>query len=136
MAKLLRLTKEIEVTVSNKIGVLAEISTVTAELGVNIEAVGGYIAGDNNAVIRVVTLDNPRVIKLLSTKGYTNIQENEIILVELENKPGTLRDLTSMLAQESIDIKYVYGATCPAGCPAQLVLATSDNKKAIAVLKR
>jgi hypothetical protein len=135
MARLLRLTKEIELTVSNKIGVLAEISTITAELGVNIEAVGGYIADDNNAKLRIVTFDNVRVIKLLSSKGYVNIQENDIILVELENKPGTLRDLSSRLAQENIDIKYIYGATCPSGCPAQLVLATSDNKKAMAVLK-
>jgi len=135
MAKFLRLTQEIGIRVANAVGVLADISAIVAGLGVNIEAIGGYVAENNEAKLMIVTFDNSRVIKALNSKGYVNIQENEVILVELENKPGTLKELTRRLVQENIDIKYIYGATCPAGCPAQLVLATSDNKKAMAVLK-
>ena len=135
MAKYVRLCREILVTASNKIGVLADISRVAAQLSINIEAVSGYATEGDEARLMIVTFDNPRLMQALKNKGYILIKDNEVILVELENKVGALEDMCSKLAAEDIYIKCIYGATCPAGCPAQIVLSTNDNKKAMAVLK-
>ena len=135
MAKYVRLCREILVTVSNKIGVLADISRVAAQLSINIEAVAGYATETDEARLMIVTFDNARLMQTLKSKGYILIKDNEVLLVELENKVGALEDMCSKLAGEDIDIKYLYGVTCPAGCPAQIVLSTSDNKKAMTVLK-
>jgi hypothetical protein len=56
-------------------------------------------------------------------------------MVELEDKPGALENLTVKLAKEELDIKHIYGTTSPSGCPARIILCASDNKKALAVLK-
>ncbi|MDD4908169.1 MAG: hypothetical protein PHJ00_03815 [Candidatus Omnitrophica bacterium] len=135
MAKYVRLCNEIYVTVSNKIGVLADISRVAEQLSINIEAVAGYATETDEARLLVVTFDNARLIQALKSKGYILIKEIEVLLIELENKVGSLEDMCSKLSAEDIDIKHIYGSTCPAGCPAQIVMSTSDNKKALAVLK-
>lgn len=135
MIKNARLCKEIVITVVNKIGVLADISRLLSEHGTNIEAVAGY-AVNNEAKITLVTDDNLRSVDALKKSGYKSIMEKETIIVDLENKPGALKLITGKLASESIDIKHIYGTTCQGGCPAKIVLTTSDNEKALVALKR
>ena len=134
MLKGVNLSKGIIVTVANKIGALADMSKILADHGINIEAVKGY-ADNEKAKIMLVTDDNLRSIDALSKSGYKSAVESEMIMLELENKPGALKNITAKLASEEIDIKFIYGTTCPGGCPARLVLSTSDNQKALLALK-
>ena len=62
--------------------------------------------------------------------------EKDIILADLENKPGGLKVITAKLAGEGIDINYTYGTICPTGCPARIAIATSNNEKALVALKK
>jgi len=130
-----QLAKEIAVTVVNKIGVLADMSKLLAESGVNIEAVAGY-AVDKEAKIMLVTNDDVRSVDALKKSGYTSIKENEVVVIELEDKPGALKNITARLAAEGIDIKQIYGTTCSGGCPAKLVISTTDNEKALVAFKK
>ncbi len=135
MLKGAKLAKVIIVSVVNKIGVLAEMSEILADHGINIEAVEGY-SENGKAKIMLVTDDNLRAIDALKKKNYGAIVENEIIMMELENKAGALKNVTAKLASAGIDIKYIHGTTCPAGCPAGIVLSTSDNEKALVAFNR
>jgi hypothetical protein len=130
MIKKAQLGKEIVVTMINKIGVLAEMSKIMADHGINIIAAAGYAVG-NEAKIMLVTEDNMRASDALKKSGYNSIKENEIIIIELENKIGALKLLTAKLATEGIDIRQVYGSVCTGGCPARLILSTSNNEKAL-----
>ena len=130
------LAKEIVVSVVNKIGVLADMSEVVAGHGVNIEAVVGYAKGDNTADIMLVTSDPGRTAESLEKVGYKAFKENEVIIVDLENKPGALKYITAKLAAEGIDLVYVYGTACPAKCPARIVFSTTDNKKALEIFQK
>ncbi len=129
------LAKEISVTIVNKIGILADISEIIANHGINIEAVAG-MAIDNKATLMILTSDNLRAIEALKQKGYKSAVENEVVVVELENKPGALKNVAKKLAAETIDIKHIYGSACVGECPSKIVLSTSDNDKAVVVLKR
>jgi hypothetical protein len=135
MIKQAQLGKEIAVTVVNKIGVLADMSKLLAEHSINIEAVAGY-ALDKEAKIMLLTNDNVRSIDALKKSGYKSIRENEVVVVELEDKPGALKNITARLATEGIDIKQIYGTTCAGGCPAKLVISTGDNEKALVAFKK
>ena len=77
MAKYVRLCREILVTVSNKIGVLADISRVAAQLSINIEAVAGYATETDEARLMIVTFDNARLMQTLKSKGYILIKDND-----------------------------------------------------------
>lgn len=136
MIKSANLAKEIVVTVVNKIGILADISKLVADHGINIEAVAGYADKDNNAKIMLVTDDNLRVTDALKKSGYKSLIETEVILVELENKTGALKYLTAKLSASGIDIKAIYGTTCAGSCPAKMIISTGDNEKALVALKK
>lgn len=129
------LGKEIVVSVKNEIGVLADMSKILADHGVNIEAVSGH-ATDSEAAIMLMTDDNLRAKEALQKERYKSAQESEVVVIDLENKPGALKNITTRLAGEGIDIKHIYGTICPKGCPARLIVSTSDNEKALLVFKK
>lgn len=136
MLKSVNLGQEITVTVVNKIGVLADMSKILAEHGINIEAVSGYALENNTAKILLVTDDNLRACDCLKKSGYKSIKETEVIVIELENRAGALKNITSLLAAKEVDIKYIYGTACGSGCPSRIVLSTVDNQRALLALKK
>lgn len=135
MSRQAQLSKEIAVTVVNKVGVLADISRLLSEGGINIEAVAGYAFG-SEAKLMVVTGDNAETANILKKAGYASLKENEVVVVDLENKPGALKEITVTLAASGVDIKQVYGTACSSGCPSRIVFATSNNQKALEALRK
>ena len=127
--------KEIVVTVDNKVGALAEITDLLADAGININAVAGHAASGNQAKITFVTTDNARAMEVFKKKQYPSVAESDVVIAELENRAGALKQVSLKLATENIDIKYIYGTTCGSQGPAMIVLATSDNEKALSVIK-
>ena len=128
------LGKELIVTTDNKVGVLANISRILADHGLNIEGVAGY-ALEKTAKLMIVADDALRAKDAIVKGGYKNTKENEVVVLDLQNKPGALKGVTAKLAADNIDIRYMYGTTCPAGCPARLIFATTQNEKAVVALK-
>lgn len=136
MVQSAELGKEVVVTVVNKIGVLADMSKLLADHGLNIEAVAGYSTAANEAKIMLVTNDNQRAVDALKKAGYKGTKENPVVILVLENKPGALKTITAKLSAENIDIKYIYGTTCPGDLPAKIVISTSNDEKALAGFKK
>lgn len=137
MIKEARLGREIEVRVINKIGVLADMSKILAERGVNIEAVAGYaVEASKEAKIMLVADDNLRAVEALKKSGYKSVKENEVVIIDLENRAGALKLICAKLAAEDIDIKKIYGTACADSCPAKIVLSTSNNEKALVAFKK
>ena len=129
------LGKEIVVTVVNKIGILADMSKILADHGINIEAVAGY-AKDGEAKIMLVADDTLRAVDALKKAGYKGAEENPVVIIELENKPGALKNITAKLAAENIDIKSIYGTTCADNCPAKIILSTANDEKTLLIFKK
>ncbi len=134
MIRSVSLGKEIAVVVENKVGILASMSRILADHGINIEGVAGYEAG-NEAKLMFVVTDTLRAKEALQKAGYNKIKENEVVIIDLENKPGALKGITAKMASENIDIRYMYGTTCSEGCPARVIVATANNEKALLALK-
>jgi len=133
--KRVTLGKEIAVVVINEVGVLANVTSFLVNHGINVEAVAGYatVVGEE-AALMFVTDNNTTVIRTLAEHGYEDIRENEILIVEIENRPGSLKNISEILAQNGINITYLYATTCSGGCPTKVILATSDNETALDVL--
>jgi hypothetical protein len=129
------LGKEILITADNKVGTLANISRILADHGINVEGVAGYASANNEAKIMLVAEDTLRAKEALQKAGFKSIRENEVVVVDLENKPGAMKSITAKMAGAAIDIKYIYGTTCPTGCPARVILATDNNEKAVVLFK-
>ena len=81
------------------------------------------------ALIRILVDQTDEAIDLLSRNEYL-FDIMPVIVIELENKPGTLAEITGKLGQEKININYVYGSVTPRGkkclfivCPEDIELA-------------
>ncbi|MBU0634681.1 MAG: hypothetical protein KKB82_08025 [Candidatus Omnitrophica bacterium] len=128
-----RAGKEIHVVADNKIGTLSDISQWLADKGINIKAVCAYV-DTGKAHFLFVTSDNRKAMEILRAKSL-DVNEEEVIVLEMQDKVGILKDATKKLKSAEVDIKYLYGTTIStANAPATIVLAADDNGKAINAL--
>ena len=135
MIKNLVRTKEISVGIRNEVGALARMMSFLVNHGINVETIAGYSdrTGTQGSLI-FITNNNQKSIAELINNGYDDIEERDIIVAELENKPGALKNLSELLASNGVNIEYMYCTTCSGGCPAKIVFAASNNDVAFGLL--
>ena len=127
------LDQQLVITVDNKVGTLAEVSSVVAASGINLLAVCAY-AVDNKGVIMFVSEDNERAKKVLKAKNY-DVREEEVVFVTLDNKPGALQTATQKIAEAGIDLTLIYGSVDKAAKISRIVLISEDNDSVLLQLK-
>ncbi len=130
-------TKELSVVVNNEIGALSRLMSFLVNHGINVEAIAGYSnnVGDQGELI-FITNNNEAAINELVSNGYNNLRQSDVLIMELENRPGTLKNISEVLALNGVNINYIYCTTCSNGCPAKIVLSTNDNDRAMHLLEQ
>lgn len=126
-------TKQFSVMVENKRGALAELCSRLAEKAVNIQ---GLMVPDlaGMAPIRLVVNSNDTAKKVLDGLSLKYVEE-DVLTVQVSDRPGALGKLTRKLADHSLDVKYAYGSIQKGVGKATIVLAVSDMAAASKVLK-
>jgi len=124
--------KQLMITVSNSVGALAEASKIVSDAGINLTAVCGYVI-DNKGFILFVTEDNAKAKGILKAKKY-EIREEEVVVVSLDNKPGTLKALTAKIAAVGVDITLLYGSADEKGKTSKIIIVTENNKIALTAI--
>ena len=127
------MSKQLIITVNNKVGTLAEVTHVVSSVGINLIAVCAY-AVDNKGVIIFVTEDNSKAKKLLQDKKY-DVREEDVILLSIDNKPGELEKVTQKIAKAGIDVTLLYGSVEQRGKTSRLILVSENNKAAFAAVQ-
>jgi hypothetical protein len=127
-----RKVKEISFTMSNKVGLLSEVTTAIAAAKVNVTAICAY-AMENSATFMLTTDSNAKAKKALAPLAVT-IEERDVVAVEVPNKSGELRRVAKKIADAGIDIEYMY-ATAGKGKTATCVFKTTDDNKTVKVIK-
>lgn len=133
MIKKAKVGKEFVVISENKVGALSAVAAVLADRGIDILALSAQAAG-GVAMMNFVTDDPLRTRDLLLKKGFT-VQENGVLLIEIEDKPGALREITKKLAAKKVDILNIYASAPATYGPCVLVLSTNNNQKALVTLR-
>jgi len=129
----IRKVEQLTVTTEDKPGMLADVSGVIASQKVNIEAICAY-GMEGKAVFYLVTKDNAKAKQAFLAKGW-QVKEEEVVMLDLENKPGSLSGVAAKLKSQNVNLMYCYGTTCTASCPARFVLKADNNDAAIKALK-
>ncbi len=126
--------KEVVVEVTNSTGVLADLTKIIAEKGVNLLAVHGSVQGDRG-IVRMITDDNLRAMDALKKARYAP-RETEVVVMELDHKPGILRSVMSRLAAENIDLHHLYATATRSQGTCLVVFASSNNDHALVTLNK
>jgi len=128
----MEIVTQLSVFLANKPGTLADVCDELARAKVNILALTVSDAADH-AVVRLVVSDTPRALHLLEERGVLAV-ENDVLMIESDNKPGTLAHLARALGKGKVNIDYAYLATGPRSRRGLLIVRVSDTKKALRLL--
>jgi len=86
-----------------------------------------------NTHLVVEKSDLPKVRELVKKKGINAI-EKEVIIITMENKPGTLADAVSKVSAKGINLLYAFSVTMTPTL-SYVLLGTADNDTALRALK-
>ena len=124
--------KQLTFILPNRVGLLSEVTTFLANGRINIEALCAYGRGPDG-VFMIVTDNNAKAKKILTQMG-ADVKVEEIIAVDLPNRPGQLQKVAKKASDALVDIHYVY--TSPAKGRMTVVFKTADDRKVLKALKK
>jgi hypothetical protein len=121
--------KDLTVTLENRPGSLADLGAATGSAGINIEGVCGSTEG-GQAAIHILVDDAADTRAALREAGIEVSGERDVLVVDIENRPGAMGEVARRIGHAGANIELVYttfGAV-------QLVLGVDDVENARAAL--
>ena len=126
--------KQLSVFLPNRPGIMARTCSILSEAGINILAMAVHDTVDN-AVVRFI-VDHPTKATLLLEQEELFVMEQDVLVVEIDNRAGTLARIAQSLAEADINIAYAYCTATPnqeCGC---LVIRTDQLDRAQELLSK
>ena len=130
----MEIVKQLSVFLANKPGTLAAVCSELSKAKINIYALTISDTVDH-AVVRMVVSDTRKAIHIFEQRGVL-IVENNVLMIENNNEPGSLARIANRLSKAKINIEYAYLATSPSSEKGLLILRASETKNALKVLTK
>jgi hypothetical protein len=121
-------TTQLAVFLSNRPGALARVCDALAKANINIHALATSDTVDHS-VVRMVVSDATKTLMLLGESGVLAL-ENDVLMIESGNQPGTLARIAERLSNANVNIEYAYMAAPAQSDKAIMILRPSDVEKA------
>jgi len=128
----MHIAKQLALFLDNRPGTLARLADALADAEVNIYAIATSDTIDHS-VVRLVVSDYRKAMHVFEERGAL-VVEDDVLVIEGDNKPGSLARMAHKLATAKINIEYCYSATGPKEKLGLMVMRVSDAKKALKVL--
>ena len=122
--------KDLTVILQDRPGELARLGQATGEAGVNLQGMCAF-TGEGRGIIHILVDDAQAAAarRALEEAGMGVADEREALVVDIEDRPGTLGELARSLAEASVNIELAYTTF-----GVKLVIATDDIDSARATL--
>jgi len=102
---------DLVIDIENTPGALAQVAQAISDAGVNIAA-ATFVGPGARAEIHILVKHAEAAKHALAiSHGVTVTREREVVVVEVEDRPGVLADLTRRIAKAGVDLDLVYVAT-------------------------
>ncbi len=128
-----QLDRQLMIYVDDNVGTLAEVTSMISSSGINMVAICAY-AIENMVAIMFVTEDNNAAKKVLQQQGY-KVQEEEVVLLSIANKPGALQSITDKIAEAGISLRLMYGSVEKDTPTSRIVLISENNLDIMMLVK-
>jgi hypothetical protein len=104
------MASDLTIELDNTPGALAEVAAAISDAGVNIAA-ATCIGTGRQAELHILVPHAEAARHLLAISHIAVTREREVVVVDIEDRPGVLADLTRRIAKAGINIELVYVAT-------------------------
>ena len=121
---------DLVIDVENTPGALAEVAGAVSDAGVNLAAATCLGTGERAELHILVPHPEP-VRHALANSHLAVSREREVVVVDVEDRPGVLADLARAIARAGVNLDLVYIATRD-----RLVFGAPDLEALKAVLER
>jgi hypothetical protein len=117
--------KDLSVTLDDQPGKLADLGDATGNAGINIEGMCATTAGGKGE-IHIAVEDAAATREALEGAGMEVSGERDVLVTEVEDKPGTMAEVARKLGDAGVNIELAY--TTFGGV--KIVLGVDDIDKA------
>ena len=111
-------------------GELARVGDVLGEAGANIAGLCALTTGGGQAEVHILVEDPTPAFEALQRAGIKIVSEQEVIVLDVEDRPGALGEVARKLGNADVNLTTAYLAT-----HTRLVLASDDLAEAKAALR-
>lgn len=127
------LIRQLSVFLENESGRLAEVTRFLANSGINISALS-LADTTEYGILRLIVNDPDNAARVLKKDGFS-VGTTEVIGITIDDSPGSLARVLTILEEAHISIEYMYAFTgsSKAG-KANVVIKTEDPNKAVDTL--
>jgi hypothetical protein len=101
---------DLAIDIDNTPGALAEVAAAISDAGVNIAAATCVGPGER-AELHILVPHAEAARHLLAISHVAVTREREVVVVDVEDRPGVLADLTRKVARAGVNLDLVYVAT-------------------------
>ena len=101
---------DLVIEIENEPGALARVAAAVSDAGVNLAA-ATCIGPGERAELHILVPHAEPVRHALAITNVAVTREREVCVVDVEDRPGVLADLTRRVAKEGINLDLVYVAT-------------------------
>src|SRR6187401_3779580 len=101
---------DLVIDIENSPGALAEVAAAISDAGVNIAAATCVGPGER-AELHILVPHAEAARHSLAISHLAVTREREVVVVEVEDRPGVLADLTRKIAKAGVNLDLVYVAT-------------------------
>lgn len=114
------MAKNLTIELEDKPGILAELGEALGRAGINIEGFCGYASG-GTGVVHLLVDDAAAARGALEGTGISVQDERDVVVVEIEDRPGALGVIARRISNASVSLDLAYLAT-----NTRLVLGADD----------
>src|SRR3954463_13958435 len=101
---------DLVIDIENAPGALAEVAAAISDAGVNIAA-ATCIGSGERAELHILVPHAEAARHMLAISHVAVTRERQVVVVDVEDRPGVLADLTRRIARAGVDLDLVYVAT-------------------------
>lgn len=124
--------RQLSVMVSNEKGILANVTRILADSGINLRALS-IADTEHFGILRLIVSDTEKAQEVLKNAGCLT-QITEVIGVKIGDRPGALTETLEILNQAEVNLEYLYAFCARTEKHAYLVLRVNDVEGAERIL--
>jgi hypothetical protein len=118
------MAKDLTVILEDRPGRLADVGEALGKAGINIDGLCGFPC-QGKGILHILVENAPAARRALEETGLEVRDEREVLVLEVEDRPGAGGKVARRIANAGVNVDLVYGTT-----KTRVVIGVDDLEKA------